>query len=581
MTLPITMGWNLDMLLLLATLFLHSLATRLEWNLPSTATAILQEDAETTEEALARASKLRDGSSADWQAKRYRNAVEKLAEADSIYARLEGRYESERAICMRAICWNLVRTEDLDGAFSTFEDLCRFLPPGAAEHEVRSAYVALHEMAAASVPTVRNRLLDDCRDLFEDTERDLFAAQVLHDLGSFHSKDGHWKEMSSYFERAVAIREELNDATGAAWSWNNLALGMLTAGRIEQALKPLAAAHDAILSGTSGPESAVAINLRRAIDAILQADTPPRRETTDWLWQRAEKADAAARPEHIATGRLWLAALRADVRRTGIERSSKAFRRLAKAPLKNQPPAVRCDLLLRAGELLVEAREGKRALAWSKKISLEEVDGPAAQHLRARHLTLEARALAQTEKAGPFLERAVEAAAAYRELNRKDRETALGSFVEAAAPSVKAEEEFQQIASEYQTLKRQAWPGGLGGNGSARSPSDRIGELGPSDPVFRVSFVDGRIEVRDLLSDVSVNPELRWREANYGFNGLSLGFLGGYVTLRAMNYGGTSGAGGGRSGIGWRDLEDSKPIPESGAWYVTRSGGWTFAADEL
>jgi len=49
------MGWNLAMLLLFVTLFLNNLATRFEWNFPSTATAILQEDAETTEEALARA----------------------------------------------------------------------------------------------------------------------------------------------------------------------------------------------------------------------------------------------------------------------------------------------------------------------------------------------------------------------------------------------------------------------------------------------------------------------------------------------------------------------------------------------
>ena len=80
------MGWNLAMLLLFVTLFLNNLATRLEWDSPSTATTTLQEDAETTEEALARASKLRDGSSADWQAKRYRNADEKLAEGVRLIA---------------------------------------------------------------------------------------------------------------------------------------------------------------------------------------------------------------------------------------------------------------------------------------------------------------------------------------------------------------------------------------------------------------------------------------------------------------------------------------------------------------
>jgi tetratricopeptide (TPR) repeat protein/serine/threonine protein kinase len=88
----------------------------------------------------------------------------------------------------------------------------------------------------------------DCQsealEIFERLDRKPYVAQALHNLGSFHHESKHHETAVGYFQRAIALREELGDdqRSNLASSQSDLAVAFAFLERNEEALEQFRAA---------------------------------------------------------------------------------------------------------------------------------------------------------------------------------------------------------------------------------------------------------------------------------------------------------------------------------------------------
>ncbi|MFV1959399.1 MAG: hypothetical protein ACC662_08300, partial [Planctomycetota bacterium] len=402
-------------------------------------------------------------------------------------------------------------------------------------------------------------------------ERDLHgaAAQVPPDLGSTAGGKGERDRAVEFYELAIAEREAIGDVQGRTWTLNNLANLRLREGRLDDALPPLLAAWRAVHEeDVVLPQAAVAFNVKTVLD-LLAGETPLDAKRRTWVWTLAEVAAKSEVPEIVSSA--WLlrwAALEENARwEDGVGR--QAARRVMEHLPVGQPAEGEADLTLFAADLARDDGGASDAGRWLEKLAIPP--GLLAPHLEARRTLAQALVAGERKKKKDFARRAVAAARAWRDLgDRSGRLAALGALLEEA-------QAFElpvagDLEHELEALRRSGTPGGLGG--SASGGGDRTGydALGPHDPLFGISLVEGRLRVEDIVADRHVDVDVLWQPRNVGLNGLSVTFLGGWVRIESLSYGGAAVASGVPASMDLEDFGPRWPIPGNGALLILKNG---------
>jgi tetratricopeptide (TPR) repeat protein len=515
------------------------------------------------ESPVEEAARLRDESSTAWKEKRYADAVTLLRRADEIYEQEEGEFLDERAITLRALCWNQVLAGETEPARDTWIRLSALVRGRkTANSEVWSAYQALYDGAKASEEP--GEYLAPIRKAAKKDGRDEIAAQVLHDTGYLLLEAGRAREAEKAYEAAIRERRKIGDDLGVVWSRTNLANLLLAEDRLTDALGELSEAFRAVRdekNPVGPPQAALAKNLRDALGRIAKTEEPGKK-VVDWLWWMATTASTDT-PEIVPADVFYRAALAADP-------SPRAAEKVARVELPGRPEAVRADLVIRAARAAIGAGAARRARPWLDGLAIGE--SPTAPHLAARRDTVLALVSAALGEAERFRGEAETAAAAWRELG--DFSGRQGALIELAdaAKELGLDEPMADLIREADEVRRSGSPGGAGG--SASSGGDRSGakNLGPLDPLFAVTVENGRVRIRDLVASKDTAAAITWTPKPVGLNGLSLLLFGGYVKVRGLAYGGASVSEGAPGSMTLDELGEYFPLPEVGRLVILKNG---------
>jgi len=509
---------------------------------------------------LERAKKLRDGASADWNAKNYAEAAAKLLAADEIYKSFGDDHAADRAVVQRALAWNLVRAGMVDDARDALYETMKLAKKDEnLKGEVTSAYRALYEAAdKAGDAEGAKRVLEPVRARAQGMGDSRLAAQVLHDLGYLAANRGESDAALGFYEQAAADRACIDDHEGYVWSLNNAAHVLLEAGRPAEALRQLGPALELLRRHrVVAPQLAIGINLRRACadPSKLKAVQP-----ADWGHLVAASASTDF-PRIVPTTLLAITALQA----TGDEKLARRFATLA---VDGAPKAVVADLRIRAAAAL-----------GSPELKVETGSGPCLPHLQARASLVRALAIAGAEKAvlGHFLKEANAAVATFVELGDfGGRRDAAGRLLKALNGWDELDADGNAAKQAWSTMLRAGQPGGAGG--SASSGGDRSGfkKLGQHAPVFRVSAVGGKLSVEDLVADRLWTYDVTWKPRNVSLNGVALTIFGGYVRIKSFHYGGGAAASGAPGSTTLDELREYWPVGE-GSLEILKNGAVQYA----
>jgi tetratricopeptide (TPR) repeat protein len=182
--------------------------------------------------------RLRQASSEDWDAGRFRDAADKLRRAEAIYLRTPTTPALDLAVTRRALVWNLVKAGDLDGAAVVFEALRASAGAGPEVGEqMWNAYGAMYEGARAAGRLARaEAVLGAIREAAGPDDTTGLRTQVLHDLGSVALHAGDPTAAVRWYEQAIEERRKGGPSTGLAWSLNNLANLHLEQGSLDLGL---------------------------------------------------------------------------------------------------------------------------------------------------------------------------------------------------------------------------------------------------------------------------------------------------------------------------------------------------------
>jgi tetratricopeptide (TPR) repeat protein len=522
---------------------------------------------------LEEAASLREQSGVDWNAGRYREAADKLQRAARIYERAPEKFVADLATVRRAIVWNLTKAGDLPAAREPFEALLRvYARDDSVRSDAWSAYQALYEAAkAASDLAAAQVVLDGARESAQSVGAKDIGSQVLHDLGSIARDHGERDRARSYFEAAIGERRSSGDRLGEAWSLNNLANLDIIADAWRSALAPLLAAQRIVVADRlPAPMLAVATNVRTTLEKIA-GEGGADATTAKWVRDLADLTLASDVPLVVPTDFLLRSALAAALRA-----SSEAPARLAAArstreaasKLVHMPPETRADLVLVAAQAAIENGGEKDAAAWLKDVDVGS--GPSAAHLAARLAVARARCAKAAGTRAADLKTTIDGARkALATLG--DRPLVLASLplLADAAKANGLAALASEITSEAERARRDGEPGGRAS--SARGGGDRVRyrSLGLLDAVFEVTWSDGKLAIRDLLTDAEpLRVAVVWQPQNLAIDGLSLTAFGGYVVVRKLDYGGASVTSGSPGSIALAELGAYLPVPAKGALVV-------------
>ncbi len=521
------------------------------------------------------ASELRAASSAAWRAKDFRTASDKLKQADAIYAQLGDSHIGDRAVCCRAIVHNEVAVGEIETAFEWFERLLQLAAKhDSAARQLDDAYGGIAGAANnAQGLESQHRILERVRRMVQAQRQPKLASQCLHDMAGHSAAAGDLPGMQTLYQRAIRERQQIGDTVGLGWSLNNAAYENIRAGRIHEAMKPLAKLFDAQCGGDmTTQQRAVAINL--ASMHVATADDRPRRKVVDWWWKRAKTAARSDTPFVFPPDRALRHALELDLlvqpkkARATVQRGAKIVRDA------NWPDDVKRDAYLRLAEVALEANDTE--LAGDLCDRVEVPDGPCRRHLAARRATLDAIVEAKRGDAEAFDEKARAAVDAMREVGH--RSALQATFDALLATRVRGSKEFEQLQREAETLRRTGRPGGFGGSAMSQNVGTLPADSNDHTVVFELSWDEDaeKIVVTDRIGGSSKQLEVAWQPRNVTFNGLGLGLLGGYVRVDSMRYGGASGASGLPGMATLDEFGNYVPISTAGVWQVTRNGALKF-----
>jgi len=511
---------------------------------------------------LERANALREQSGQDWNEKKYEDAAKKLRAADDIYKALGEKHNAQRAICQRALAWNLMRAGRLDEARDALAETIRLAKAtDGLDGEVRSAYAAMFEAAKAAGNAVgASGVLDPVRERAERLEDFLLAAQVLHDLGFLAGLRGERERALDYYQRAATERRQLNDHLGAAWSVNNAAHQLLESGRPDAALAQLADALETVREHkVEPPQAAIGFNLRRACAEPAKLD-----KVETKVWERLIEASAAGDfPRIVPTPMLVAAALSAG-------KSVARARLAAELEQAGAPGEAAADVRIRAADATADAAQALVLLA-----KVEPGDGPCAPHLRAR--VDRAIALAHARSTEPDAEKLL--AAANRAVAAFDDLEAFGDRQETARRLLAATKDASDPAvtgarESWKRLLNDGEPGGAGGSAVSAGNRNGFAKLGAHDPVFRVRFVPGDpgvIELTDLVVGQSWTYPITWKPRNVTINGVQFLLYGGYVRITSFAYDGAAVSSGAPGSVTLDGMGAYWPVTEK-AFEIRKNG---------
>lgn len=529
-------------------------------------------DAGDADEAL----RLRQASSEDWGAGRFRDAAEKLRRAEAIYLRTAPPPALDLAVTRRALVWNLVKAGELDAAAATFEALRAAAGTDRALlDEAWNAYGAMFEGARDARDLRRaETLLGAIRSAAGPDDTAGFRTQVLHDLGSIALHAGDPAASVRHYEAAIDERRKAGPSVGLAWSLNNLAHLHLERGRLDVGLVPLLEAHRLVTTGGFlAPQATVAVNLRGAVREITApGGATPAREA--WIGEVAAVTAASDLPAVVPAEVLLRARLRAAA---GLDPSvgvaaARAVATAARA-LRDAPRAAVADLVVRAAELATDRGAGADAAAWLA--ALEPGDGPAAAYVEARARVAAADAAARGKPARPVAD--VQAALdAARAGLRSVEDRALGSAglerLAGAADAIGDAARAAAVRTERTELLRHGEPGGHGAAAVGGGDTGRFRTLGAHDVVFELRVAGPELLLLDRLTETTHRLPLGSGPRVVGFHGLVVTALHGFVRLGDLDYGASGAVVSAPATMAVDDLEPYLVLGGTGALEVLRNG---------
>lgn len=524
---------------------------------------------------LAEAEALRDASSEAWKQKDFQTASKRLQEAHAIYVTLDGDHVGARSVCCRAIVWNEVDLGQLDTAFEWLTTLAQL----AKQHDtvgddLTSAYTAIAGYAARQTDfDVQEALTERARKIFQRNDQRGLAAQCLHDLGGYAGGAGDLRAMKQLYDRAIKERRPLGDVLGIAWSQNNTAYHYLQHNHLREALDPLAAITASIADGqVPDCQRAVSINLESAFAALLAE--PPTREAVKWGWKIADTLAASTTPFIFPPDRAVRSALALEAARDAKSAKRAAGRAARTARKADWPDAVRADIMIRAAEVATRHDDTPGAQSYLDQIQIDA--GPCAPHLQARLETVRAAIAARRGEAQEFDRLARDAVAKTDAVGHlSQRIAALALLTEREVDGSEALAELRAAADD---LRRAGKPGGAGGSAMSSGAGQIPENAGPHFVACELSWdaEAERIVLHDRIGGSTRHLEVRWHPHGVTINGIGLHLLGGYVTVRSMNYGGGAGASGSAGMATLDQMGDYLPITAGGVWQVTLNGAVQF-----
>lgn len=137
------------------------------------------------------------------------------------------------------------------------------------------------------------------------------------------------------------------------------------------------------------------------------------------------------------------------------------------------------------------------------------------------------------------------------------------------------------LAVDTQRSRPSGVPGGDGGTVMSSGVGAMAADAGDHDAVFELKWngADESIELVDLLGKGRQVFEVRWKPRYAAFNGLSLGFFGGYLQVHATNYGGAVIAPGAMGQTTLDEFGSYVPVTARGLWHISKNGALEYALD--
>ncbi len=525
------------------------------------------------DDRLKQAAALLDAASEDWRQEHYADAAEKLKQAERIYASLPKAPTGMYASAIRALVWNECLAGQIDECGATFERLIELLKDEPDyQFELDNAFSAIFKAARTKAEFAEaEAFLARARYAAKNADLAKLAAQITHSTASIASGKGEYETAVSYLEDAIEQRDAIGDLVGLAWSLNNLANKQLVhMGDLPAGLKTIVEAH-AIVHGENVIEAqgAIAWNVRKALELAFESE-----EDLDVIQKGIETliADAEASNvcEVISLPWLYRERLALAVKDGDETMIQKVAALLTRARLAGHPPEERADLVVTAVEAMIEAGEPSKAKSWLAEV--ECGDGPAAAHVTARLETARAILAAEAKEKSAFVEHANSAAARWKELGdwQGEREGLL-ALIDAAAEH-EYTGEIAEVTARWTSIRGSGSPGGAGGSASSSGNRDGFKDLKPSATLFEITFEDGKIVLRDKVTEREQSYAVRWKPRNVGVNGLALKLFGGYIVVESLNYGGGAVSSGSSGSVRLADLGEYLPVPGSGALIIQKNG---------
>lgn len=524
---------------------------------------------------LQRATRLRTESGKDWEAERFGDAAQKLTEAARIYEQAEGDHLVDWAAVMRALVWNLMKAQEDEAALEAFERLVK----GADRMEevagdLNRAYSALWWLAdrRADVTAIGN-VMQSIRRVLVEAEFEKMAAQAIHDQALLTCKYGDLDRGLALYREAVDERTRIDDLTGRTWSLCNMAASLLDAKRFEDARPPLLKAYSGVhVDGCAEPHTAVAFNVRRELDYLLEETDQFDKASRDWLRALIAIGTKSRLPHIVSVDYLQRTALLlAQSEKDALDEA----KRTARLKLASAPPEVSAGLKLCAARRALGLERPKDAARWIKGI--DAGSEPVGQHLAARAATLNAWCLAWSKKANAFPDAMAAALDLWTAVGDTGGLLDAASLFEEAIKDRGREEECAAMLERIAEMQRQGRAGSLGGVAkSGGADRNKFNGLSAHDPVFTIAIADGKVRITDRVADRTHEFDFVWQPRNIAINGVSLTIHGGYVVVKSVAYGGGASTGSSPNLVTLGKLGDYHPLPASGVLAILKNGSVTY-----
>jgi len=517
------------------------------------------------EEPAEKARRLRDEANAENEAERYEEAVRKFKEAERLFAEAGEKYVSDRAILLRAICWNLKlagKAAETRAAWFRLAELT--VGKEALAGHAFSGYVAVLEVSAGQ-PDIDARLtfLEPVRGEALRIGHPKIAAQVLHDMAFHLAGADLYARAVPLLVTAIAERRKIQDMKGLSWSLNNLANAHLELGNLDAALPLVLEAFQLVHEKDI---RAAQLNVAARVRSVLTQIGEAAKLTTKmkkFLWDIAFTSARAMGECFIPPDYLVRVAMAADP-------NARMLGQVGRLTLDGLPDEVRADVQLSVARAYLDAGKGSNATRLLRNLSIGE--GPAAAHLAARLATMNALLAADGKKKKAFPDLARAAAKAWRDLgDTEGQKDALKRLAEAIR-ALEMDADLVEIVSEYKRLASRGQPGGKGGFAMSSGDRSKIGSIGARDPLFEIRMTDGKIVVTDLLAGATHTQAVEWIPRGIAINGLSITFFGGYVRIDNLNYNGAATAGGTPGSISLAAFGEYLPAPNGGRIVILKNG---------